>query len=140
MSFQLSIRSCWQIGSGIGPSDENKLSMATVFDEIERSSKEPSSRYSISNQLDCTVSTAPTCSSSAPLKSTLAVPQDTFSCSPNFSNSHHRSSRFTPHGNCMTPENPLSINTSSPPLHAFKQFQSNDTSSNSVHSSKSYQF
>nr|CDS31404.1 expressed protein [Hymenolepis microstoma] len=134
----LSIRSCWQIGAGIGPSDESKLSMSAMFDEIERSSKDPPSRYSISNQLDCTVSTPPTCSSDVPVKSTLAIQQDTFSCTPDFSNSHQRPSRFTPQENCMTSENPLLINTSPTPLHAFKQFQSSDTSSNTIQPSKLY--
>nr|CUU98651.1 hypothetical transcript [Hymenolepis microstoma] len=106
--------------------------MSAMFDEIERSSKDPPSRYSISNQLDCTVSTPPTCSSDVPVKSTLAIQQDTFSCTPDFSNSHQRPSRFTPQENCMTSENPLLINTSPTPLHAFKQFQSSDTSSNTI--------
>ncbi|KAM3176550.1 hypothetical protein ACTXT7_006290 [Hymenolepis weldensis] len=130
-------RSCWQIGSGVGLSNENKLNIPTMFDEIERSSKEPSSRYSISDQLDCTVSTPQICSLGAPVKSTTTIPQSTFSCTSTFSTSHQRPSKFTPHENSMTSENSPLINTSSTPLHAFRQFQPSDISKNSAQSSKS---
>ncbi|KAM7538141.1 hypothetical protein Aperf_G00000073990 [Anoplocephala perfoliata] len=120
----LSIQNCWQISVGMGLQNEGRLNIPSVVEGMERT-KASTNSYSMSNPPDCMGSTAQICSSNNP-------PTITSSTIPPLRSSPI--SRFSFGEHFMNSGNPLLLNTTSVPLHTFRQFQPNYMGLNPIES------